>query len=328
VLTQSILTLLLVAAQPSGTPAPATPPLYQVTVDITDSIRALGSDDLFVSEPAAQRIVALGVAAVPALTAALARQSPEVRAGIADVLGRIGEPECLPPLLTAARDDVAAVRAAALDSLGELGDPTSAPVVERALQDSDEKVRLAAVGACAEICLSKEAFTRIAELAMREPSSNMLPRARDVLRKIWEGKDAARAARARRSVGKAVAAELRHTSQPDVQLRGALLASDLGESSALATLRRAMRESDNRPLKLQAIFTLMTSADVEAAAIVAEQTHDPFLGPAACQALKQIALKNPAAAGLAHASCRAPAPAGPHQAKKRKGPGTSSPALE
>ena len=55
---------------------------YRVTIDLGPSIRALGSEDLFESGPAEDRIVALGPEALPALEAALGDESLAVRVGV------------------------------------------------------------------------------------------------------------------------------------------------------------------------------------------------------------------------------------------------------
>ena len=60
---------------------------YSVERDVGADIRALGSDDLETSEPAADRLVAMGPDAVSALKTALGREPPAVRLGVVEVLG-------------------------------------------------------------------------------------------------------------------------------------------------------------------------------------------------------------------------------------------------
>lgn len=61
---------------------------------------------------------------------------PEIRAGAAAALGRLGSPVALPELLAAAApDEPSGVRAAALRALGRIGDPEALPALVRALGD-------------------------------------------------------------------------------------------------------------------------------------------------------------------------------------------------
>ena len=77
---------------------------YRATIDLTAEIHALGSDDLFESDPAEAKIVALGSVALPALGSALEREPPAVRVGVVGALARLHTPDTAPLLVGAARD--------------------------------------------------------------------------------------------------------------------------------------------------------------------------------------------------------------------------------
>src|SRR4029450_12902290 len=64
---------------------------YEVRIDVTEDVRALGSEDAFEWEPAADRLSALGAAAWPVLLRALETESPAGREGIVGVLASATE---------------------------------------------------------------------------------------------------------------------------------------------------------------------------------------------------------------------------------------------
>jgi HEAT repeat protein len=52
-----------------------------------------------------------------------------------DALGKIGDPQALPALLEALKDENGYVRRAAAEALGEIGDPQAVPALLEALKD-------------------------------------------------------------------------------------------------------------------------------------------------------------------------------------------------
>ena len=75
--------------------------------------------------------------ATPLLTPRLADESPLVRAGAAQMLGRIGGDQVTDELARAARDDERSVRRAAVSALAGYDDPQAAELAARALDDPD-----------------------------------------------------------------------------------------------------------------------------------------------------------------------------------------------
>ncbi|MEO8605642.1 MAG: HEAT repeat domain-containing protein, partial [bacterium] len=90
---------------------------YTVRIDVTDSVHALGSDDLFVSGPAADQLAALGPPVLPVLQRALKAEPAAVREGIVGVLVEIPGDDATVLLVRAARDPDARVREPALSGL-------------------------------------------------------------------------------------------------------------------------------------------------------------------------------------------------------------------
>jgi HEAT repeat protein len=61
-----------------------------------------------------------------------------------EALGKIGDPQAIPPLLQALQDEAWEVREAACEALGAIGNPQAIPPLLQALQDEAWKVRAAA----------------------------------------------------------------------------------------------------------------------------------------------------------------------------------------
>lgn len=74
--------------------------------------------------------------------AALLGQSVDLRAKAAQALGKIGDPDDLPILFTAAEDEAWPVRAQAASSLGAIGDLSAIPVLQNLILDREWWVRL------------------------------------------------------------------------------------------------------------------------------------------------------------------------------------------
>jgi HEAT repeat protein len=95
---------------------------YAVQLDVAPQIRALGEETLTADE-AGEQLAAFGPAVIPALAAALQRESDDVRQKGVEVLSTIGTPAAVPPLLAAAEGDTdPEVRGDALHALGTLAD--------------------------------------------------------------------------------------------------------------------------------------------------------------------------------------------------------------
>jgi HEAT repeat protein len=66
----------------------------------------------------------------------------DVRSAACRALGEIGDPQAIPHLIQALRDDYSDVRSAACWALGRIGDPQAIPHLIQALQDENAWVRL------------------------------------------------------------------------------------------------------------------------------------------------------------------------------------------
>jgi HEAT repeat protein len=137
-------------------------------VDLTPQIRAFGEDTATADE-AGEQVAAIGPAAIPALAAALTHEPRDVRQKAVEVLTTIGTAAAVPPLLQAAQhDDDVDVRADAVNALGTLGAERGRAVVEAMLADSHAPIRGGAVMACASLCTSGAAITRLADIAVMD----------------------------------------------------------------------------------------------------------------------------------------------------------------
>lgn len=131
----------------------------------------------------AARAVAGQADAVPALAAALARESiPRVREAITTALIRIGNPASIEVLLPYLRSQDAGVRAAAIEALQALPEAI-APFMPALLSDGDSDVRLLATELARNMEAS-EATRLLCELIEHENHPNVCAAAIDVLTEV------------------------------------------------------------------------------------------------------------------------------------------------
>lgn len=284
---------------------------YRVERDVGADIRAVGSDDLDTSEPAADRLVALGPDAVPALKMALGREPPAVRLGVVEVLGRIDDPEAAAALVDAAvRDGDAEVRATAIRALGTGAAPEAVrPVVEAALADPSPAIRLAAAGACAALCSSPAALDRLVALAIDDqPLPNGIAARAAVIQIVKRG-EPARAESVRAAIQARTPLALSR-GEDAAALRAALVASDIGEASGRATLVGAVRGEAPPLLRLQAVYALGFVGDEGAVQALAALDGQPGVGEYGYDALRRLAARNIGGAQRALDAWRGSRPAG------------------
>ena len=260
---------------------------YEVVIDLEPEIAAVGSDDLFVSEPAREKLVALGASALPAFTAALAYQSPAVRVAIVETLGQIEAPEASALLIDAISNDSAPeVRHAALRSLPTSDTPAARQAVEASLVDPEPSVRLAAARACAWHCTTPAALARLVQNALEDaPKPNFLA-ARLALVTLLRQPTSQQLAR--RTVVARARPAIADVADPIKQARAALLASDAGDASGREVLMREAARTDDPMARLQAIHALGIVGDTAAVQALAAQATDPTVALYTFDALRRL----------------------------------------
>jgi hypothetical protein len=282
-LISTVLAMALAACSSRGPAAP-----YRASVDLGPSIRALGSDDVFVSEPAEERILGLGAAALPALAAALARDEPAVRRGVVALLPRVEDDAAGALLVAAARDDPDPdVRYEAFRGLAARPDERGRALVESSLGHDGPRVRLGAVLACAVLCTSGTAFARLTERAVDDVPANAAA-ARVALLRVLRGPDATRAGAARRAILASAVPAVTAAPTPAARLRAALLASDVGDASGREVLAAGVRDGAPGGLRLHAVYALGTVGDARAVPVLAAVGGDETLRRYARDALLRL----------------------------------------
>lgn len=124
---------------------------------LKDLIEALGHLDAQRHEAAAEELVTLGAAAVPALSAALQNvRNLRQRQQAARVLGLIGDARAVKPLLAALEDRDAGVWSQATGALARI--PDAAEVLRHALHHASQRTRYGAAIALWRQTRSEEAF--------------------------------------------------------------------------------------------------------------------------------------------------------------------------
>lgn len=275
---------------------------YVIEFDLGADVRALSSDDIDESGPAADRLTALGPAALPALRTALQREDPAVRSGVVEVLLGLDGDEAAALLIESAGDRDPTVRTDALLALGLRAEPSGRAAVEAALADGDAGVRRAAAAACHSLCRSPTALAQLVDLALADQERAVAQRALSAALISTEGRDAARAAIAARALplltGEAADDERRFAA--------AQIAAMIGQREALPVLVAALApeaRADRRPAAALALGGLDDPAAVAALAAVAS---GPDAGPrnAACVALGSQRQRRVEGAEQAAAACK------------------------
>jgi HEAT repeat protein len=105
---------------------------------------------LWVAAGQFRRTTVFGVAAIPALEAALSMSNYSTSLGIVDALGGIGGPQAMRPLLAAMRSQDASVCLAAVDAIRRIGDRQAIPQLVGLLRDGYGHIRVAAIEALGE----------------------------------------------------------------------------------------------------------------------------------------------------------------------------------
>ena len=294
-----------VAALCLATVAAAGESPYVIRLDLRADIRNLGSDDLFVSEPAADHLTALGSIALPALAAALRREPPAIRAGVVGVLQQIEGEEAVALLVVAAEDRDPAVRADALVALGLRKATAGRAVVERHLTDSDHQARRAAALACHALCTSPAALDQLAAIAVRDHEASA---AQQSLHTIVAS-DPARAPAARAAIE---ARALPALADPDrvVRANAGITAALVGRREAIPVLVEVIHDPPQPALKPMAALALGGIPDAGAVAALAQlvQSGDPPLHNAACVGLNNLRQRDVDGAAQAAAACTTATP--------------------
>lgn len=267
---------------------------YRVTIDAEPLIRALGSDDLFESDPAEDKLLSLGPAAVPLLAKALEREPANVRVGVVGVLDLLRLPEAAPLLLSAAANDAdEEVRADAVLALDNVKDPHRRQVIEAALGDPSPLVRVAAIQLCATLCSSPAALDRLVQIAISDQQPRTGGWARlSLAMMINQDAKSARATDARAAVERRARPLLGATSSLEARARAALLIAELGDRAAAPVLVQAVRDEGARPYRLHAAYALGEVGDAAAVPVLAELLGgDPTTAAYGADALRKLADK-------------------------------------
>jgi hypothetical protein len=290
---------------------------YEVCLDVTADVRALGSDDAFESEPAANRLSALGPAAWPALLRALEHEGPAAREAVIGILASTTESDeaVRQALARVARTDPeAAVRAVAVRALRKLAGTQSEDVVVAALGDPSPAVRRKATTACTDLCRDDAALARLVALALTdEPASNALQAQRVLWSLTAEGRDAAVVEKIR---GDTIAESRardgsRERSTERRTLLAALLLAGIGDDSRLDDVARATRAGQPDEIRIHALHALGRLGGADRVALVAGLQQDPAVSVYAHDALRRMSDRGIAAATEAaatYAGPRAPQP--------------------
>jgi HEAT repeat protein len=286
-------------------PQEAPPAATLVTIDVAPLIEALATDDLFESDPAINRLAALGDAVVPTLANALKSDNKQQRLAIIEVLGDIGTESAQRVLVGAAGDSDAEVRADVIQSVGYYKIEAGTQAVERALDDPDMRVVRTAINACIFLCRSSESLEGLFRLGIQgQPRlARMLPpetlsrlRAREDIR------DALNSA-----LSAQVLPRLTPETEPEVRVRAALLIARTDRPAALPWLIDFAEHGSVSVLRVNAVLAIGESASPDdlPALTRLSASDDRLVRASACRALDRLIERDAAVDDAAFAHCPA-----------------------
>lgn len=287
---------------------------YRVTIDATAWVYALGSDDLFESGPAEDKLVNLGPAAVPLLARALEREPAPVRVGVVGVLDRLKLPEGEPLLLRAAADDADEdARHAAVQALDGVKDAQRRQVVEAALHDASPQVRRAALALCAKLCLAPAAIDRVVQIAIDDQAPPTGAWALlSVAAILSEDPKTLRATYAAAAIEEQARPLLVSGISLEERTRAALLLAALGDPAAAPVLVQAAREAKGQPYRLHVVYALGEVGNCDAVPVLTDllRSSDVTMAAYSYDALRKLAGRGVPGATQALAAYKRPPPPG------------------
>lgn len=290
---------------------------YRVCLDVTGDVRALGSEDAFEWEPAADRLKALGPAAWPALLRALEREGPAVREQIVLVLasGTEADDAVREGLARVARKDPeVGVRAVAVPALRKLAGKSSYDVVVAALDDPSPEVRRKAILSCTDLCTGDAALARLVALAVGDqPLVNALQAQRTLWSLTAEGRNAEIVAKIRTDTLAGSSAS-DATTQPATArhtVLAALLLAEIGDDAQLDVVAQATQPGQDDAIRAHALHALGRLGGEDRVPVVAAAQQDRAVGVYAYDALRRMSDRGIASADEAAIGYTGPRPPKP-----------------
>jgi HEAT repeat protein len=261
---------------------------YRVEIDLGPSIAALASDDLDVSSPAEDRVVALGDDAVPALRAALEREGPPVRLAVVEALALMGGESVADVLVRTMRTDPSEqVRAEAAFALRQFRTPSLDEALGAALRDPGAGVRRQAATACGAVCRTPANVQALAALALGDPESQVWWAARAALVRLRSRDDGALEAAVDSSV-QAVAPAALAGEKAARAARAALLLADVGDARGAVVLVGLAAGPGDVTMRQQAVIALGAVGDASATPVLEAAAEVPQLKVLATLALARL----------------------------------------
>jgi len=269
--------------------APAIPALIGILDDgRVPGVDTSGFPGSWVNDVAMHALTRIGKPAVLPLIDAMQDQSRHgyVRERCAQVLGRIGDPRAIPPLLRALDDDYQAVRLFASHALGDIGEAAFRPLVDR-LRHPSARVRLGATWGI--MWVNCAAINRTGTTTLREESAKLLVGQLD----DQSGEVRRAALSGLRSLGRTAGADrlLAMVADPDDGVRAEVFGALGGvrDSRAVGVLLAGLKDSSKvvRWRSAEGLGRLQTKEAIEPL-LAALESEDGTLRALAASSLGQI----------------------------------------
>ena len=261
-----------------------------VQLDLTETVRALGSDDLQISSAADDRLSAIGEPALPALTAAMRQESEAVRIGVVEVVTVIPGDGASALLVQALADPSAQVRAEAAMALRNRQGPTVDQALTRAFNDPNELVRQRVAIACSASCRSPEGIRALVRHALEDPVQMVASTAASGVASLHASEDPALIPTVKAAVEASAPAQLAD-SDAQRRARAAIVLGGIGDTRAIPVLEQVAAESSEPRRRLKAIYALGEIGDASAVPVLQARLADPATAVYAHDALRRAATR-------------------------------------
>lgn len=283
----SLLFLLAFSAGPLGACGEGRDP-YVVRIDLRQTIRALGSDDLDAASEAESRLLALDEAALPALDAGLRDEPEAVRVGAIETLASMHGDEVARLLVRALQDPAEEVRTDAAMALRLHRGLAVEQALVRALGDSSQAVRQRAALACGASCRTPASVSPLLACALGDEAQAVGWAATTSLGSLRASGDEALAAAVDAAVRTAAPAQLRQ-DEAERRVRAAILLAMIGDGQGAPVLESLAEERADPRLRLRVLHALGEVGGPGAVAPLRGALTEPGVAVYAHDALRRAA---------------------------------------
>jgi HEAT repeat protein len=281
-----------------------------VELQLGDTVRQLGSDDLEVESRAQGRLTAIGAPALPALAAAMRQEPVPVRLGVVEVVSEMEGQPAADILIAALKDASDEVRADAAFALRLRQGPEVEAALIAALDDPSDRVRQRAAVACGKGCASEAGVRALLRHGLGDSDPAVAWAATTSIVRIRAAGDPALVGPIDVVIADDAPAAL---AESDVarQARAAVLLAAIGDQRATPPLERLVNDQSDVRVRLRAIYALGSVAGPTSVPLLRALLSEPPIAGYAYDALRRAGERGVPGAQSALDAYTGPRPAAP-----------------